>query len=201
MQTSTIPQTVDQLDPNGYYTYTDYLCWTFPERVELFKGKPFKMSPAPNRRHQTISGRLYAHMFFYFSQNGCDIFSAPFDVRLPVSLKPGRVDTVVQPDICVVCDQGKLDKQGCNGAPDLVVEILSPGNELHEMREKFTLYETSGVREYWLVFPDSETVIPYVLNDGNTYIGLQPKTHSEQLVSHMFPEFRLNLATVFTYEE
>ena len=201
MHTSTIPQTVEQLDPNGYYTYSDYLEWTFPERVELFKGKPFQMSPAPNRRHQTISQRMSAHMFFYFSQSGCDIFSAPFDVRLPVSLKLDKVDTVVQPDICVVCDKSKLDKQGCNGAPDLVVEILSPGNEPHEMREKFTLYESSGVREYWLVLPESETVIPYILDEGNTYIGLQPKTHSEQLISHVFPELSLNLTTIFAYQE
>ena len=192
---------ISQLDPNGYYTYEDYLTWTFAQRVELYQGKLYHLSPNPNRRHQTISGRMHGYMFYNFNQSSCDIFSAPFDVRLPVSLKSGSVDTVVQPDLCVICDKNKLDKQGCNGAPDLVVEILSPGNSRREMREKYSLYEAAGVREYWLIQPESETVLPYILNDEGTFIGLQPVTAQDKLTSHAFPELTLDLAEIFAYDE
>lgn len=191
---------LSDLDPNGYYTYEDYLTWTFPERVELFKGKPFEMSPTPNRRHQTISTKLFGQIFYYFDQSGCDLFTAPFDVRLPVSLKPGKKDTVVQPDLCVVCDKNKLDKQGCNGAPDLVVEILSPGNPPLEVREKYALYESSDVREYWLIYPLTETVNVYILNDKGAFVGLQPLTSIDKLTSHFFPELTIDLSKVFAYE-
>jgi len=119
---------IDQINPDGYYTYQDYLTWSFPERVELYRGKPFELPPAPNRRHQRISVTLTIEIGNKIYGKGCELFTAPFDVRLPVPSKKGRPDTVVQPDLCVVCDENKLDKQGCNGAPDLVGEILSPGN-------------------------------------------------------------------------
>lgn len=187
------------LNANGYYTYQDYLSWTFPQRVELFRGKPYTLSPAPNRRHQTISGRLFAAMFGFFDNHACDVFSAPFDVRLPVSQKEGMVDTVVQPDICVVCDQSKLDKQGCNGAPDLVVEILSPGNSTREMNQKFELYQTAGVPEYWIVDPANRIVSVFVLDDEGTYYGLRPRTVEEKLESFHHPELVIDLGYVFAY--
>lgn len=190
---------VDQLDPHGYYTYEDYMTWTFPERVELYRGTPHLLSPGPNRRHQTILTYVFGSMFFYFNDSGCSLFVAPFDVRLPVSLRPGKVDTVVQPDLCVVCDKNKLDKQGCNGAPDLVVEILSPGNSPREMREKFTLYESSGVREYWLVQPETESVLIYTL-DGDRYVTHQPKTSPDTMTGVIFPRLELNLDQVFAFE-
>lgn len=144
---------LQQLDLSGYYTYTDYLTWRFKERVELIKGMIFKMSPAPNMNHQRISAELFGALFIHLKGHKSKIFHAPFDVRLPVSLKKGKVDTVVQPGICVVCDEKKLEKQGCNGAPDLVVEILSPGNTKTEMGDKYLVYEESGVKEYWLIDP------------------------------------------------
>ncbi len=136
------PTTLEQLDPDRYYTYSDYMSWTFPERVELLMGKLRPIGPNPNRQHQTISSNFCGNMFPYFQKSGHYLFFAPFDVRLPVSSKIGEVDTVVQPDICIICDKAKLDEQGCHGTPDLVVEILSPGNVVpYEVREKFTLYE------------------------------------------------------------
>jgi Uma2 family endonuclease len=107
---------LSQLNLDGYYTYQDYLTWKFKERVELFKGVIAKMSPAPNRRHQEISGFLAMSIYNYLQGKPCKAYTAPFDVRLPVSNKEGKVDTVVQPDICVVCNLDLLDEQGCNGA-------------------------------------------------------------------------------------
>lgn len=201
VSTATALTNVSQLNPNGYYTYQDYLTWTFPERVELFRGTPYVMSPAPNRRHETITIQFIGQLFFYFRQSGCQLFSAPFDVRLPVSLKPGKVDTVVQPDLLVVCDKSKLDKQGCNGAPDLVVEILSGSNSSREMRDKFTLYESAGVREYWLVQPEMESVLVYSLNDEGRYVGHQPRTALDTLTSAVFPDLTVELGPVFAYDE
>lgn len=188
------------LDPKGYYTYDDYMSWTFPERVELYRGKPQQLSPGPNRRHQEISTKLQGNMFMYFNESGCFLYSAPFDVRLPVSSKPGKVDTVVQPDLCVICDKHKLDKQGCNGAPDLVVEILSPGNPAREIREKFDLYQASGVKEYWLVQPPMDSVVIYVLNDEGKFIGLQPLSLEDDLKSGLFPGLVIPLRRIFTFD-
>lgn len=189
---------ISQLNPIGSYTYQDYLTWKFPERVELFRGKPYELSPAPNRRHQRISTVIQGEMYAFFKQTECELFSAPFDVRLPITNKKGQPNTVVQPDLCVVYNKSKLDKQGCNGAPDLVVEILSPGNPPKEVREKYTLYEESGVREYWLVQPEQETVIVYVLNDAGKFIGLQPLTILDQLTSTIFPDFTIDLNDVLS---
>ena len=191
---------VDQLNLNGYYTYQDYLTWTFPERVELVRGTPYVLSPAPNRRHQTISSVLQGEMYIFFRNSDCNLFSAPFDVRLPIPSKKRKPDTVVQHDLCVVCDREKLDKQGCNGAPDLVIEIISPSNPPREMREKFVLYQEAGVREYWLVQPAHETVIPYVLNEAGAFVGLPPRTLDDHLTSAIFPEPSIDLGPVFAYE-
>jgi len=136
-----------QLDLTDYYTYSDYLTWKFKERVELIKGMVFKMSPGPNRMHQEIVGEFHLVLGNLLRQKKCKVFLSPFDVRLPVSRKKGQVDTVVQPDLCVVCDHKKLEKQGCNGAPDLVIEILSPSNSKIEIRDKYAVYEESGVKE------------------------------------------------------
>src|SRR5215217_1614082 len=145
---------INQLDLEGTYTYADYLLWRFEERLELIKGKIFKMSPAPNRRHQTILGHLHLPIGSFFKNHYCQVFLAPFDVRLPKknqNTSDGKIYTVVQPDLCIICDESKLDDRGCLGAPDLIVEILSPGNSRKEMDNKFELYEECGVREYWLV--------------------------------------------------
>jgi Uma2 family endonuclease len=185
-----------QLDPEKIYTYADYLKWKFQERVELIRGKIFKMSPAPNSRHQTISGNLHGIVWTYLQGNPCKVFSAPFDVRLPLP-KGEKPYTVVQPDLSVICDSGKIDELGCNGAPDLVIEILSPGNSGKEMREKFEVYEEAGVREYWIVDPERESVISYVLNKQGKYIGLPPKTAGQRMAPAIFPELQIDLGEVF----
>jgi len=201
MSTATLPKIVTQfsdLDPEGYYTYADYLLWQFQERVELIKGRIFKMSPAPNMSHQRVSGNLSRELLNYFYKKSCQVFIAPFDVRLPVKDKKGRNSTVVQPDLCIICDESKLDEQGCNGAPDWVIEILSPGNSRFEMREKFRIYEEAGVREYWIVNPAERIVLQYVLNESGQYSGLAPATEEDQLRPHIFPDWVIDLKEVFS---
>ena len=189
---------ITELDLNGTYTYADYLLWQFKERVELIKGKIFKMSPAPSTQHQKISGKLHLRVGGFFENHYCQAFFAPFDVRLPKkgqSLTDQKIYTVVQPDLCVICDESKLDERGCLGAPDLIVEILSPGNSKTEMLNKFELYQESGVREYWLVEPSQNAVLVYVLNDAGEYVGLKPAVESVQ--STIFPDLKIDLSQIF----
>jgi Uma2 family endonuclease len=190
---------LSQLDPDKLYSYADYLTWQFTETVELFKGTLFPMA-APNVRHQKVSWRLTRFMSNAFYQHPCQAFAAPFDVRLPDRLKKPKFDgdiyTVVQPDLCVICDESKLDERGCLGAPDLMIEILSPGNTKKEMKNKFRLYEEAGVLEYWLVAPHNQFVLVYVLRDEE-YIGLRPQTDEDTLISRTFPGLAVDLAEVF----
>ena len=189
---------LSSIDEKKRYTYADYLLWQFKERVELIRGRIFKMSPAPGTIHQKISRELSLRIFSFFDQRGCEAFSAPFDVRLPAKgNQTSEATTVVQPDLCVVCDDNKLDERGCEGAPDLIVEILSPGNSKKEMREKFEVYEEAGVREYWLVNPADSTVLIYVLNENGVFVGLQPLTDEQDLRSSIFPDLVIHLNEVF----
>ena len=163
---------VEEPSPDYVYTYADYLSWNFEERLELFRGKIFKMG-APNTKHQVVSGNVFIKIGNYLSGKQCKVFSAPFDIRLPVQNKnkDTEVTTVVQPDICVVCDNSKIDERGICGAPDLVIEILSPGNSKKEVRLKFELYEEAGVKEYWIISPVEENLVVYILNDENKFGG------------------------------
>lgn len=175
---------LSQLDLNGDYTYSDYLKWKFKESVELIKGKIMEMSPAPVRLHQQIAGKIYIQMGRYFEDSPCSIYFAPFDVRFPD--QNGKIRNVVQPDLCVICDHNKLDEKGCLGAPDLVVEILSPGNTKKEMKYKYELYQEQGVKEYWVVYPDTCNIQIFVLQNGK-YIGIQPVADGEIVTSVVFP--------------
>ncbi len=188
---------LSQLDPNGLYTYANYLAWQFQERVELIKGQLFPMSPAPNVSHQRILGNLYFLMRSLFTEKKCQVFFAPFDVRLPIANSKDQITTVVQPDLCIVCDSLKIDTQGCNGAPDLIVEVLSPGNSKREMREKYQVYEEAGVREYWLIHPIDREVRIYVRNEASVFVGLAPVIEDDLLTSTIFPDLTINLKAVF----
>jgi len=187
----------DQLNLNKYYTYQDYLSWTFPERVELFMGKVLKMSPAPSREHQTIVTNLMHFLSNELRGKRCNLFTAPFDVRLPISKEAERTDTVVQPDIVVICDHSKLDERGCNGAPDIVIEILSHGNSKHEMKDKFELYEASLVKEYWIVDPVHQDVTIYTLTEKNEYIGSRPYLEGDSVPSSVLKGFSIEASEVF----
>lgn len=176
-----------------FWTYADYLLLKTEERFEIFKGKLLKMSPSPNRAHQTISMELSVKFYNFFKQSSCHVFAAPFDVRFINLEKQSKEDkdihTVLQPDLFIVCDEEKLDNRGCLGAPDLIVEILSPGNTKKEVDKKFKIYEEQGVREYWMVQPTDRTIYPYIL-EGGRFIGLKPISEEEEMVSHIFPDLK-----------
>ena len=190
---------INQLDFDKTYSYADYLTWKFQERLEIFKGRLFKMSPAPSTSHQKVSMKLTKFILQKFSNHPCNLFAAPFDVRL-LDKKKTTIDseifTVVQPDLCIICDENKLDQRGAFGAPDLVVEILSPGNSKKELKYKFDLYEEAGVLEYWIVNPEDKTFLIYVLRD-NQFIGLHPLIEEDQIKSPLFPQLDFVLEEIF----
>ncbi len=187
------------LDLNKTYSYADYLTWKFQERLEIIKGKIFKMSPAPSMVHQKIASNLHGILWNYFRKHQCRLFSAPFDVRLfdkKKSTKDNDIFTVVQPDLCVIYNEEKLDTRGAFGAPDLVIEILSPGNSDKEMKYKFDLYEEAGVLEYWIVNPENKTLLVYVLQK-NKFVGLHPLIEEDKISSSLFPELDFILEEIF----
>lgn len=155
------------LAPDKVYTYADYYKWRFEERVELIKGKIFKMSPTPNRFHQELAGDIHTVLNVFLHKQSCKAYIAPFDVRLLRKSKDNKdIITVLQPDVCVVCNPSKLDFRGCIGAPDIVVEVLSPGNNAKEMKNKYEVYESAGVKEYWVVSPQNQTFLIHTLRNG-----------------------------------
>ena len=158
---------ISQLDLTKNYTYADYLTWRLDEFVELIRGRVRRMSPAPRVRHQSVSFRLNTLIGIALQGGSCQGFAAPFDVRLVKTSPDGdaQIRTVVQPDLCVICDPAKLDEFGCVGAPDWIIEILSPGNVAHDSKTKFDLYEENGVREYWMVDPGLKNIMVYVLEN------------------------------------
>ncbi|MGN8057587.1 Uma2 family endonuclease [Pedobacter sp. 22163] len=188
----------NELDASLTYSYSNYLNWLFPERVELIKGKIFKMSPAPSRVHQEVAGNIFLKIGNFLEGKPCKVYSAPFDVRFPKESKADKdVYTVLQPDICVVCDKSKLDARGCIGAPDLVIEILSPGNTKMELLNKYRVYEEFGVKEYWVVSQSDQSILIYTLNDSGKFQPSKIFTHSEKITSLVLPGFELELDDVF----
>lgn len=189
------------LNINGVYTYADYLTWTFNERVELIKGKLFNMSPAPNLNHQKVSREFSYHFVDFMKGHPCQAFTAPFDVRLTKrdNSTDKQITTVVQPDICVVYDEGKLDQKGCLGAPDLVLEILSTHTTKRDLTVKYKLYEENAVKEYWVASPDAKTLIIYTLNDKGKYESSRLFTMGDVVVSKVLKGFKLQLDDVFNF--
>ena len=160
------------------------------------------MSPAPNVRHQDISTNLMSYLSVYFKHKKCRVYAAPFDVRLydrkKSILKNQEIQTVVQPDLCVICQpEEKLDKQGCNGAPDWIIEILSKGNSKREVHIKYDLYQESGVTEYWLVFPEYQTIHQFILNAQQKYELKHMYTNDDIAVPYLFPELEMNVNEIF----
>jgi Uma2 family endonuclease len=191
--------TIDQLDLNDTYTYADYLKWTFQERLELIKGRIFKMSPAPSRKHQEVSSNLHGIMYGFMKEHQCKLYSAPFDVRLTPRKadKSNKIHTVVQPDICVVCNLDKLDDNGCVGAPDFIIEILSPGNTRKEMKDKYEVYEENGVREYWIVHPNDKYILKYILDEKGKYTLGQHYFGEEIVESTVIPRLKIQVNDIF----
>lgn len=189
---------INQLDLNKRYTYADYLTWRFKERVELIMGKIFQMSPAPKTDHQHISGIVFGELYNFLRKKSCKAFSAPFDVRLPHNDQDSddKTETVVQPDICVICDPEKIDENGCKGAPDLIVEVVSASSVRKDLHEKYDIYENAGVREYWIVQPRDKTLVIHGLNNG-VYQPSRIMTIGDIAKSKVLQGFELNLNEVF----
>ncbi|WP_163377598.1 Uma2 family endonuclease [Cyclobacterium sp. SYSU L10401] len=181
----------------GRYSYADYLSWQLEEMVELIRGKVFRQAAAPRRIHEELTVALVTRIHGFLKGGSCKVYTAPFDVRLPVSSrKHTDIDTVVQPDLCVVCDPDKLDDLGCLGAPDLIVEILSPGNNKKELQLKYEVYEASGVKEYWVIHPDERTLLIYTLEAGK-YRPSRLFTLGDKVKSQVLSGFVLDLDEVF----
>ena len=190
--------TFKDVDESMTYSYAHYLNWLFDERVELIKGKIFKMSPAPSRVHQEIFRAIFLSMGNFLNNKPCKVYGAPFDVPFPKSSKADKdVFTVLQPDICVVCDLTKLDDRGCIGAPDLVVEILSPGNNKKELLHKYQIYQEFGVKEYWVVSQSDQSILIYTLDSEGKFRPSKIYTLSEEVTSTVLPGFVLKLDDVF----
>jgi Uma2 family endonuclease len=188
----------NELDASLTYSYASYLNWLFPERVELIKGRVFKMSPAPSSVHQEIIGNIFLKLGSFLKKKPCKVYISPFDVRFPKeSHNDEAVFTVLQPDICVICDRSKIDARGCIGAPDLVVEVLSPGNTKMELLHKYRVYEEYGVKEYWVVSQGDKSVLIYTLDEMGKFQPSKIFTLSEKITSAVLPGFELALDDVF----
>ena len=161
------------LDLNKRYTYADYLTWLDDKARELIHGFIKMMSPAPHPLHARANTTILWNLFSIVQKNKgkCEVFTAPFDVRFPKygETADDKIDTVVQPDICVICDLTKIDDRGCCGAPDMIVEILSPSTAKKDLTEKFYLYEEHGVKEYWVVHPKDKAITVFLLQQNGKY--------------------------------
>ncbi len=157
-----------------------------------------KLTPAPQTKHQVVVGRLFSELEGYLRRKRCQVFVAPFDVRLvrqnPDSEK--RITTVIQPDICIVCDPSKIDEKGCVGVPDMIIEVLSPGGTNRDVKVKFELYQEFGVQEYWIVSPGEQNVIVYHLKDG-TYALHDEYSQPGEIPVKTLPGFSIEWAEVF----
>jgi len=163
-----------QLDPNGTYSYADYVTWQFEELVELLRGKIMRRMSAPTDQHQAVVGEIFALFHNHLRRQTCQVRVAPYDVRLPQrgTTADQAIHTVVQPDICVICDPSKIEARGCLGAPDLIVEVLSPGTSARDWKSKFDLYEETGVGEYWIVAPGDQNLSVFVRDEANAHYRL-----------------------------
>jgi Uma2 family endonuclease len=189
------------LDMNKRYTYADYLTWLDDKSRELIHGFIKMMSPAPRIEHAKVSKNIYRRLDSTVIKNKgkCEVFYAPFDVRFPKKgeIADNKIDTVVQPDICVICDLSKLDARGCCGAPDMIVEILSPSTLKKDITEKFALYEESGVKEYWIVHPNDKAVTVFLLQENGKYNSGTIYEYEGKVPVYVFDNSLIDLKDIF----
>jgi Uma2 family endonuclease len=185
-------------EKNRKFTYQDYLEWPGGERWELIDGEAYNMTPAPSRAHQKLLGSLFTTFHNYLEDKSCEVYVAPFDVRLPENDQSEmEITTVVQPDLTVICDPAKLDDKGCLGRPDLIVEFISPSTAAHDYIEKLSLYERQRVPEYWIVHPIDKTVMVFRLTDCREYGKPCIYAAAHQIPVGLFPDLVIDLKKVF----
>ncbi len=179
------------------YTYEDYLTWPEDERWEIIEGVPY-MQAAPSSIHQEISMELSTQIAAYLRGKLCKVYAAPFCVRFTkgIEMSNNQVKNVVEPDISVICDRSKIDKQGCNGAPDMIIEILSPSTARADRFLKFNLYEKNGVTEYWLVDPEQKIISVHILQVNHKY-GIQVFDEKAKIPVSIFEDLKIDIGTVF----
>jgi Uma2 family endonuclease len=175
------------------HTYGEYLTWSDDPRYELVDGVAYAMTPAPGRRHQEVVVELLRQVANALEHSPCRVYVAPFDVRLPRGEEADAdIDTVLQPDLAVICDPAKLDERGCRGAPDWVIEVLSPSTAVHDQTRKREAYERHGVPELWLVHPTDALLMIYRLREG-AYGKPEVRELAGELAPEELPEVRLDL--------
>jgi Uma2 family endonuclease len=182
------------------YTFEDYLMWDDGKRWELYDGHPVLMSPAPRPEHQLLLGALYKEFANYLDKKPCQVFLSPFDVRpyeKPGGSEPKKVNTVLQPDLSVVCDKKQIDKRGCKGGPALVVEILSKSTSRRDIVVKRKIYEKAGVKEYWIAKIEEASISKYVLENG---IFKYPEVFfpGDIMESDIIKGLKINITDIFT---
>jgi Uma2 family endonuclease len=179
------------------YSYADYLQWQDDKRREIIEGVVYDMN-APLRIHQKISMALCAQLYSYFKNSACEVYAAPFDVRLTdKSEKDQDIFDVVQPDISVICDKKKLDEKGCVGPPEMLIEIMSPSTASIDNIKKRELYEKHGVKEYWILDPANRMMIVYRTGEDQLY--QKPVWYNDKAVvsTQLFPDLQIKLEEVF----
>lgn len=181
---------------NQQYVYSDYLLWEDGERWELLDGIPY-LQAAPSRVHQEISMDLATQFHNYLKDKSCKVFAAPFCVRLDGEKDDDHVKNVVEPDLSVICDQDKLDDRGCKGAPELIIEILSPSTGKQDKLIKFNKYENAGVQEYWIVEPEQKLVSVFILQENKRYGRPEIYAEEDLMPVHIFTDLRIDLKSVF----
>lgn len=180
------------------YTYADYLKFQFEEMVELIKGKIYHMSPAPRVVHQVISGEFEGILWNFLKCKKCKMYHAPIDVVLPIANKKrSKATTVVQPDICVICDPIIVEDKAIFGVPNWIIEILSQSTAKKDMNEKFHAYEEAGVSEYWIVSPEYQTVDIYLLENGK-YNRKALLGNTDVFSPYTLPELTIDMNEIFT---
>jgi Uma2 family endonuclease len=189
------------LDLDKRYTYADYLTWMDDVRRELFDGFIKLMKPAPSRRHQELSVNLTVLLGAFLIHKKCKLYHAPSDVRFPKnksSKSDKQIFTVLQPDLYIVCDLSKLDDRGCLGVPDLIIEIISPKNSKRDLKDKFEIYQQHGVREYWIVGPNDETVNVFVLDENGKFQFKGLYANDDKIPVNIFNgDLKVDLTEVF----
>ncbi|MCR8633350.1 Uma2 family endonuclease [Paenibacillus radicis (ex Xue et al. 2023)] len=184
-------------DEKNFHTYQDWLTWE--GSWELINGKAYNMSPAPTSLHQFIVGELHFALRTFFQNRSCYVFVAPFDVLLSESEEYESPDHVTQPDLFVVCSKGQIAKNGCHGAPTLIIEVLSPSTALKDFNEKFNLYQKYKVQEYWIVDPGNRTAHVYSLQDGS-YQARHLYTEQEAIQSIVIKDLQVPMSRLFSLE-
>ncbi len=180
------------------FTYGDYCNWNDDKRCELIYGAAYDMTPAPSIKHQSILGEIFRQISNYLVNKTCQVFVAPFDVRLPEHNETDdEVPTVVQPDIVVTCDKSKLDSRGLRGAPDMVIEVLSPATLKKDMTVKLNLYEHHKIKEYWIVNPNDKNVMVFILGKNKKYSKPSYYFSDDKPQISIFEDLTINLRDVF----